>query len=553
MLAKRFSQVVGDSLSTLKLLIAILVVVGIFFRFANLGFKAYWMDEVFTSIYLSGHTFLDAFRQIQVGEVLSLQELLTFQFPSSSKTVADTVAAMIKENSMHPPAYYALAHYWNVWFGDSIAVTRSFSAIASLLAFPCIYWLCRELFDNPTVAWMAIAITAISPLHLVYAQEARQYMHWMVVTIVVSALLLRAIRLSGKSGSWLRWLLYGLSLSLSLYTHLFSVLLMASHFIYLFILYRPQWLRLRGDTANSLARGQERLFYAYLAASVVGVVLFLPWIWVILTSPPDPALNAWMSEKTSTVEVLSRWAGIISRSFVDFGVSPVSPAFVRLAALPVIVLTLLLIGYSLIFLCRNTSPRVWLFVILPVAVTACAYFLPDLLFTKRSGTTRYLLPALVGIQLSVSYLLVTKLQSQFSGFRQTVWRTVTAILLTLGLVSYLAYFPSHIWWNKGPAENRYNVEMASLINASDRPLLISDGNMIHIFTLSHLLDPKTDFLLFKSPTDPTNPNIPLTLPSEPNQSLFLLDASEELKGKLRTQYSLEPQEGYPGFAQLVKK
>jgi uncharacterized membrane protein len=540
------------TLSAPALLITVLIINGVFFRFAHLGYKAYWMDEVFTSIYLSGHTFVNAFREIQRGEIVSLDFLLSFQFPTPGKTVFDMVASLGKESAMHPPLYYALAHFWNVWFGNSVTVTRSFSAIASLFAFPCIYWLCRELFGNPTVGWMAIAITAVSPLHLVYAQEARQYMHWIVITTVVNALLLRAIRLSGKPGSQVRWLMYSLGLSLALYIHIFSVLLMASHFIYCFILYHPQWLRLRRNDVIFF-RGQAQMFSAYSVASVLGVVLFLPWIWVIYNFPPDPTLTAWMNEKTSTIEVLSRWAGLVSRSFVDFGISPASPLVIKLATLPIIFLTLLLISYSLIYLCQNTSPRVWLFLILPIAVTGTAYFLPDLLFTKRSGTTRYILPALVGIQLSVSYLLATKLQPQLREVRQNFWRAVTGIILTLGLVSYLAYFPSHVWWNKGPVENGYNVEIANLINAADHPLLISDGNMLHIFTLSHLLQPKVDFLLFKRMQENSVQNQPLNLPSVAGRSLFLLDASDKLREDFQTEYNLEIQGIMPSFEKLVEK
>jgi hypothetical protein len=33
-------------------------------------------------------------------------------------------------------------------FGDSIAVTRSLSAVFSVLALPCMYWLSLELFES---------------------------------------------------------------------------------------------------------------------------------------------------------------------------------------------------------------------------------------------------------------------------------------------------------------------------------------------------------------------------------------------------------------------
>ena len=37
------------------------------------------------------------------------------------------------------------------------------------------YWLCLELFESSVTAWLAVAIIAISPFQIVYAQEARPY------------------------------------------------------------------------------------------------------------------------------------------------------------------------------------------------------------------------------------------------------------------------------------------------------------------------------------------------------------------------------------------
>ena len=63
---------------------------------------------------------------------------------------------------------------------------RSLSALISLLIFPCIYWLCRELFNVPlSVPGVAIALMAISPIQLVYAQEAREYILWLVTIIII--------------------------------------------------------------------------------------------------------------------------------------------------------------------------------------------------------------------------------------------------------------------------------------------------------------------------------------------------------------------------------
>ena len=42
----------------LKILLLIILLLGLVFRFINLDRKAYWGDEAFTSLALSGHTIL---------------------------------------------------------------------------------------------------------------------------------------------------------------------------------------------------------------------------------------------------------------------------------------------------------------------------------------------------------------------------------------------------------------------------------------------------------------------------------------------------------------
>ena len=58
----------------LKLVIAIALILGIFFRFANLEVKPYWFDETSTSLKLSGFTDVEVTQQILDGRVISIQD-----------------------------------------------------------------------------------------------------------------------------------------------------------------------------------------------------------------------------------------------------------------------------------------------------------------------------------------------------------------------------------------------------------------------------------------------------------------------------------------------
>src|SRR5690606_15494177 len=109
----------------------------------------------------------------------------------------------------HPPLFYVLLRIWCGAFGDSVFAMRFLAALISLLAFPALWWLCRELFfedeNRRLIALVALALLALSPFHVLYAQEVREYSIWTVAIFVSCALLLRALRLGERK--W--WIAYG--------------------------------------------------------------------------------------------------------------------------------------------------------------------------------------------------------------------------------------------------------------------------------------------------------------------------------------------------------
>lgn len=178
----------------LRILIIAVLVIGIFFRFANLDRKFYWIDETYTSLRISGYTEAELLKQISYQQIISPSDLQKYQQLNSEKTLTDTLNSLTIEDPQHPQLYYILARFWAQGFGSSVTAMRSLPAVISLLVFPCIYWLAWELFDSSIVAWIAIALAAISPYNVLFAQEARQYSLWTVTTILSSATLLRAMR-----------------------------------------------------------------------------------------------------------------------------------------------------------------------------------------------------------------------------------------------------------------------------------------------------------------------------------------------------------------------
>jgi uncharacterized membrane protein len=512
---KQFSETWHLPPAWLRFLIIILLVIGIFFRLGNLEQKIYWHDEVYTSLRISGYTLSEMNEQLRQGHLLSLEDLHKYQYPSSEKNTIDTIKGLILEESQLTPLYFVMVRSWVEWFGNSVAVTRSFSALISLLTFPCIYWLCQELFKSSLIGWIAIALVAISPVHYLYAQEARAYSLLIVGVLASSAALLRAMRQKTK----FNWSIYAATLLLGLYTQLFFAFVIMAQAIYISVIER--W-RL---TKNLIS---------YLLSLLVAGLLFLPWLFIIITYPTPEGVN-WTNTKQTILASTIRWAGIVSRAFLDLGVSPSDSRLLKLALLPLILLVLVLIIYSIYFLWKNTSKPVWLFVLTLIGSLGLPLMLVDFILGKRYGTTRYILPSILGIELAVAYLITTKITS-FSpkSWQHKLWSFVTLIVIASGVISCSLSFPSKMWWNKRPELYQEYPKIAEIINQSDKPLVISDYGIISIQILSHLLEPKVRFKIVSKSEIP-----------EINQGftdIFLFQPSDLLKAGIEKVYNSKLQQ-----------
>ena len=116
-----------------RFLIIVILVMGIFFRFANLQNKVYWIDEGYTSLGISGYTESEFIQELGDGQIKQIKSLQNYQRINAEKSVLNTVKKLALEKSQLTPLYFVAARCWVQLFGDSIAVTRSLSAVFSVL------------------------------------------------------------------------------------------------------------------------------------------------------------------------------------------------------------------------------------------------------------------------------------------------------------------------------------------------------------------------------------------------------------------------------------
>ncbi len=507
--------------SWLRFLMIFLLVMGILFRFFNLDGKVFWHDETYISLRISGYTINQAKQQLFNNRVIGEESFAQFQGVNPEKSLNDTIMTLAKEDSQHPPLYYVIARLWMQFFGNSVMAIRSLSACISLLVFPCVYWLCRELFNVPlSVPGVAIALMAISPIHLVYAQEAQEYILWLVTILLSSASLLQAMRLESQDVKGRKqpdlfaiWSIYAVTLAISLYTFLWSAFVAVAHGIYVIITAKCQLT----ETVRT-----------YLLASLVAFLAFMPWLTIVSGEFFKFLISA---DKTTTqlslMPIFPFLMMQLSRIFFDIDLRLDNP--LNYLIIPII---LTLVGYSIYFLCRTTNYKVWFFLITLIVVPALPLILPSLIAGGiQASTEPYLIPSYLGIQVTVAYLLATQVYNG-SVSRRSIWQIIMALVIICGLISSKVSSQAETWWNKGMSYD--NPQVAQIINQRTRPLLISDAlgnNYGNVFSLSYLLEPKVRFLLVNSQKIPKIP--------DGFTDVFLFNPSDIWREQIEKKYKLK--------------
>ncbi|MEG4418367.1 glycosyltransferase family 39 protein [Microcoleus sp. LAD1_D5] len=520
---------------SLKFLIVVILITGIWFRFTNLDRKVYSFDESITSLRISGYTWTEMVQQDFQSKTISVADLQRkYQQINPEKTWWDTVKGLATEEPQLSPLYFILARFWVQLFGPQVATVRSLSAWISLLVFPSVYWLCWELFRSASVGWMAVTIVAVSPFHVLYAQEARPYMMFAVLALLSNAILLRALAKPSKrialqnspttsKLSKAVWSIYAIALTLGLYSSLLFFLVVFAHGIYVII--RENW------------RFGKTLI-TYLVATVIAIILFTPWILVLLENAPKieatvglPRLSlSFISSLKPLIIITCRifidthWAGGI----IKFGSSGIATDLIRLI---VAALLLLAIAHSIYSLCRSTPKRVWLFLLTAIGITAIV------LIAVRGVAHRYLVPYILAIQIAVAYLFTAKIKVATNPRQQKLWQLGLIAIISSGIVSCAVSSQSQLWWNKYPSSTKYNPQVAAIVNQAQKPLVISHGgNNItgKILSLSYLLKPQTQLLLAVKPEQVKIP--------DGFSDVFLYRATEALQFELEKvqKYKITP-------------
>jgi uncharacterized membrane protein len=459
--------------------IILILVLSVVLRFTNLDHLVYWGDEVYSSLRVFGYTTVQIDQTIAQGNLVAAAVLQKFQHVAPDLNISATVKSLIQEDAHLTPLYFVLVRSWVELFGDSIGSIRRFSVFVSILILPSLYWLATELFGRRTrIPWLVVLLSAVSPLQLIFAQEARMYELWLWLTILSGASLLRALRRRTQ----VSWVIFAVSAIVSLYVDLLAVIPLLGFLIYTLVLYRHD----------------RHIRRSMLVSTVISALAIAPWIAIFLSRAAVKTADGTENVQMSGLAALQNSANLVRRIFLDFNTSFSSSLPWAIVITITSILSLAGIIYALRQLQSETPARTWLFIGLLVLGLPIA-LLPQI----ATGTlpSRYLLPSYLGIQLAVGYLLGSR-------FKSSLWRSCTLGIVVIGLWSCGTIVQADAWWNKGFSE--CNPAIAQLTNQLPHPLIITDGTgaphfdhaISNAISLSLSVKPTTQFQIVLEPELP---------------------------------------------------
>jgi uncharacterized membrane protein len=488
-----------------KNIIILAIALGIMLRMVNLGAKPYWMDECYTLLRVSGHTFEEAKTLFLDGKTIKAGDMLRFQQPSPIKGIRGTLKGLAQEEPQHPPLFFLLTRQWAEMFGNSKATMRTLPALFGILGIPAVFWLSWEIWRDRAIAGLATAFYSLSPILIQYSQAARQYSLWLTLMTVASALLVRFLR-RPKEITWMR--LYGITMAIAFYVHLFSGLILLGHGVYV-VLHEKLRLNLT--------------FKRWIGGSLLtlGVAsLWLRFVWHNRASVANT--TSWMKHFVPWSRIVYLWDLSLSKSFfaLHFNNYQASVAFGVFLAIITI--------YAFYFCFTHSPAKSWGIICVLAGMTFLPFLLADLIWGgRRVISERYFLLCFICIYWVMAFMLVSQMRStRYSLF----WQCLTLCLLLMSLGSSASGVFATSWWGW----SEYEKQIPQVIQQVKSPLVVVPEPFYDGFRFAHEFKPDVEFLFIENVRDlqlpPYHHNLffIFTYPTS-NQLKFLTELGIKLK------------------------
>lgn len=417
----------------IALLFFVLAVVFCCLRFVRLEQKLYWVDEVATSEHITDDIDGQIANELMSGDIGNIKQVASLIKLAKTTTLRRTVANLVATDPHHTPPYYLLLNLWSRLLGLEPGKLRLLSAVFSLAAVPALYWFALELFQSHTIAAISVWLYALSPFQLIYAQQAREYSMWILLTLLSSASLICAARRPRLRS----WILYFLLTCAMLWTHVLSIWIVAAHAAFMAI----------------HLRGNRKALIAFGSAAALSLLLFAPWLVMIATRPSE--LNDYGGIEKPMAPSLYAETFLLnfSRTVLDVNLPSYEhlPYFRGHLIVPIVATVLLIASCVWLFMRRATSEVRTLLLLLGVS-TMLPLILADIVAGgRRALLPRYDAPTWMTLDLILAFSIASALSAQN---KLNLWAGRGALLLILfcGSYSQLQFLTRTTWWTSRPPD-----------------------------------------------------------------------------------------------------
>lgn len=475
----------------------LIIVLGTSLRFISLEQKLFWHDEAISMTRIVGVSELEVYQFFDKNrhEVVKLSEFSQLRNSQPSRTIIDTIKTGLADSHV-TPLYYILGHIWASFFGDSIATIRALSAVLGVGAIGAMFWCTYELSNSMRSGLLAAALLASSPFMVLYSQEARMYSLWCLTILISHGCFLRALRDRSQAS----WALYAFATAISFYSHFFTIFIAASHAIYVLLI----------CTKLKLKAQAKSLFRDYIVSLVGSLILFSPWIVVILLNMSNVQGRAgWLAVSVSKLSVINTFLASVAGSIFlaphyqipfwhDDSLSTIDT---NILAWIIILFFTVIIGLSVqAYRFERKSENCFdhknfvnssLFALCTIVVPILLFVFPSIILGKTVGSViRYYVPIILGFQLGLAIFLNSRWKTISTKSLILVWGIICIFSLTSSdrIVSQKQH------WSKG-----WNTVVWDTIEAIaniKKPILITTSDQgVNLLTLSYYLKPDTELLV----------------------------------------------------------
>lgn len=224
--------------TTIFLLILILAL-GFSLRIYTLDKRDFWSDEAVS---------------------LMIAKYATFQ---------NTIDIDYRRVFTEPGLFFLLLKIW-MYLTKEESFYRFLPLFFGLFSIALIYLLGKE-FCNKTAGLIAALLMSISPLHIYYSQELRNYTLWVFLSLLSIYFFFRILKKEGKA-PFLFW--FSISTILCLYTHVMALLLLFTVNIY--FLFFP---------------GKKKLVFKWIVSNLIVLLFYIPWLFVLINQVSSIRVN----------------------------------------------------------------------------------------------------------------------------------------------------------------------------------------------------------------------------------------------------------------------